>query len=393
MSDPRPIPVLEIVGNAIVGGMEVCVSRLIERLPAERFSVVCLCSFESGFTQKLREANATVYIAPIGDHPQWESLQFAATLVRRHRIRIIHAHLPNAHLLAGLVSALTGVPAFATVHGRGIAPLDFEISRLTSTHLSVVCESARVHALALGVEEDRIHLIPNGVDPEFYAIPDASCSLNALMNIPPAAPIVGFVGRLAAEKGPDVFIRMASFVHAEVPDAYFVLVGDGPLRASLARLVAQLGLGSNVKFAGLQRGMRSIYQSLALFVSASHSEGMPLALMEAMACSRAAVATQVGGVVDVVQDGTTGLLARANDPEHLGAGVISLLNDRPRREAMGRAAQQRISSRFVLQRSVDETGALITRLARAASHAANVGVGTRSNVQMARIGAGAHAAD
>ena len=392
MNSSQPIAVLEIIGNAIVGGMEVCVSRLVERLPPDRFTVVCLCPFESKFTQTLRDAGATVYITPMQDHPQWESLQLAATLVRMHKIQIIHAHLPNAHLLAGLVSALTGVPAFATVHGRGIAPLDFEISRLTSTHLSVVCETARVHALALGIPESRVHLIPNGVDADFYAARDDAGGLNTLLEIPRTTPIVGFVGRLAPEKGPDIFIRMASFVHAEMRDARFVLVGDGPLRPSLERLATQLGLYEHVKFAGLQRNMRSIYQSLALFVSASHSEGMPLALMEAMASGCPCVATQVGGVAEVMQEGTTGLLARPNDPEHLGAAVISLLKDAPRRSAMGVSAQQRIAASFVLKKSVEQTGALIKRLAKSAVGAASLSA-ARDHLPVARIGNATHAAD
>ena len=392
MNSSQPIAVLEIIGNAIVGGMEVCVSRLVERLPPDRFSVVCLCPFESKFTQTLRDAGATVYITPMTDHPQWESLQLAATLVRIHKIQIIHAHLPNAHLLAGLVSALTGVPAFATVHGRGIAPLDFEISRLTSTHLSVVCETARVHALALGIPESRVHLIPNGVDADYYAEPDDAGGLNTLLDISRATPIVGFVGRLAPEKGPDIFIRMASFVHAEVRDACFVLVGDGPLRPSLERLVIQLGLQDHVKFAGLQRNMRSIYQSLALFVSASHSEGMPLALMEAMASGCPCVATQVGGVVEVMQDGATGLLARPNDPEHLGAAVLALLKDPARRDAMGVSARQRIASSFVLKRSVDQTGALIKRLAKSVASPGPL-LAARDPLPVSRIGGATHAAD
>ena len=392
MNSSQPIAVLEIIGNAIVGGMEVCVSRLVERLPPDRFSVVCLCPFESKFTQTLRDAGATVYITPMTDHPQWESLQLAATLVRIHKIQIIHAHLPNAHLLAGLVSALTGVPAFATVHGRGIAPLDYEISRLTSTHLSVVCESARVHALALGIPESRVHLIPNGVDADFYAAADDAGGLNTLLGISRATPIVGFVGRLAPEKGPDIFIRMASFVHAEMRDAYFVLVGDGPLRPALERLATQLGLQDSVKFAGLQRDMRAIYQSLALFVSASHSEGMPLALMEAMASGCPCVATQVGGVVEVMQEGTTGLLARPNDPEHLGAAVISLLKDPASRDAMGASAQQRIAASFVLKKSVDQTSALIKRLAKSAVGAAPLSA-ARDHLPVLRIGSATHAAD
>src|SRR4051812_47346935 len=104
------IQVLQIVGNAIVGGMESYVAQLTRDLPRERFGIVCLCPFESPFTEELRKNVADVYIAPIGDDElEWETLQLAAMLVRVHGIHIIHAHLPNAHQLASAVASITDV--------------------------------------------------------------------------------------------------------------------------------------------------------------------------------------------------------------------------------------------------------------------------------------------
>src|ERR671939_690952 len=92
--------VLEIIGNAIVGGMENYVANLISRLPSDQFRVTCLCPFESAFTVSLRRIGCTVFITPLRDDPPWHSIQMAVELIRHHHVDLIHAHLPNAHVLA-----------------------------------------------------------------------------------------------------------------------------------------------------------------------------------------------------------------------------------------------------------------------------------------------------
>ena len=135
---PR-IHVLEIIGNAIVGGMENSVLRLIEGLPPERFAVSALCPFESPYTDRLRAAGAEVHVAPMPDDPPWSAILLASTLVKANAVDVIHAHLPNAHVLAGVTGRLTGKPVLATIHGRQLTTLDLEVHRSAGTHLHVVC--------------------------------------------------------------------------------------------------------------------------------------------------------------------------------------------------------------------------------------------------------------
>src|ERR671926_528978 len=97
----RTIHVLEVIGNAIVGGMENYVRNLISHLPREQFRVTCLCPFESPFTRTLRQSGCTVFITPINDDPSWRSIQLAVEIIRHQRVDLIHAHMPKAHVLAG----------------------------------------------------------------------------------------------------------------------------------------------------------------------------------------------------------------------------------------------------------------------------------------------------
>jgi hypothetical protein len=107
----KPLQLLQILGNAILGGMETYVSNLITRLPSDEFQVTCLCPYESAFTASLRRLGVKVYVAPIQDDPVWRSVELAVELIRQHRIDVIHAHLLNAHTLAGLAGCLTNTPA------------------------------------------------------------------------------------------------------------------------------------------------------------------------------------------------------------------------------------------------------------------------------------------
>jgi glycosyltransferase involved in cell wall biosynthesis len=353
---------LEILGNAIVGGMESYVLSLVRRLPAEDFRILCLCPFESRLTDDLRKAGAEIYIAPIREDLQWETLQLALTLVRIHGVQLLHAHLPNAHLLASLLSSITGVPAVATIHGRSVPMRDLEIGQLGFTHLTVVCQNAYMHAIGIGLPVNRVHLIHNGVDCDYFSCVRTRHHLHDILGISKAHPLVGFVGRLSPEKAPDVFVRMADLLRPAFPDAHFVIVGEGPLLGELRMLVNDLHLGGRVHFAGVQCDMRAVYHSLELLVSTSTTEGMPFALMEAMAAGLATVATQVGGVPEIVEVGTTGLLAAPGEPHRLAQAVAELLGDPARRTTMGTAAQQRVQGRFSLRDSVQEMESLFRRL-------------------------------
>ena len=356
--------VLQIVGNAIVGGMETCVERLVERLPPQRVGVTALCPFESPFTDRLRELGADVVIATITDEPSWHAIQLACSLVRASAVDVIQTHLPNAPVLGGIVGRHVDKPVLATIHGRALTALDLEVHRAASTHLAVVCRHSHLHALGVGVHPKHLHLVPNGVDTDVFAPRDRRPGmLRARFGIAADVPLVGFVGRLSWEKGPDVFLRVALAVHLARPDAHFMLIGEGPMQAQLASFVSRFDLGGHVHFAGMQSTMPAVFGELDVVVSSSRSEAMPLAVMEAMASGLPLVACKVGAVPDLVQHGVTGWLADEGDAEGLAARVVDLLDDSALRVGAGRAGRQRAIERFALSSHVAQTYGLLTRLA------------------------------
>ena len=364
---PPGVRVLEILGNAIVGGMETYATRLVEWLSRARFEVSAVCPFESVVTRRLREAGAEVYVAPMAEEMPWSTIQLAATLVRSGGIDVLHAHLPNAHLLAALAGRLTGKPVLTTIHGRQLSPLDIELHRLAGSHVSVVCRDTWFQALAVGVAPQHLSLIENGVDTAWFAPraeeAEPSRVLRDRWNIASDTPLVGFVGRLSPEKGPDVFLRAALVAHGRQPAAHFVLVGEGPMRAGLEEQAGRAGLSPFLHFAGACSDMRSVYHDLDAVVSTSHSEAMPLVVMEAMACGLPVIATSVGGVVEMIEHERTGWVVRPGDYEGVGARLHTLLSSAPLAREMGRSARERVQERFGLAASCDAMGRLLSRLA------------------------------
>lgn len=357
------IHVLQVLGNAIVGGMESSVLRLVERLPRARFAITALCPFESRVTEALRSRQVEVLIAPITDDPQWSSIQMTCALIRASGIDVLHAHLPNAHVLAGVAGRLTGTPVLATIHGRQPSVLDLEVQRCTSTHLLAVSKSSYFHALGLGVPPSQLSCIPNGVDVDVFRPGRAEAAgLRTRFAVAPGAPLIGFAGRLSHEKAPDVFVRAALLLRSSLPEAHMVLIGEGPMRAELVALVEHFGLGSCVHLAGLCDDMASVYHELDVLVSSSHSEAMPLVLMEAMACGLPVVATRVGGVSDLVEQGETGWLVAPGDFQGIATHVAGLLTKSGERERMGSRARERALARFTLAESVKQTEKLFVQL-------------------------------
>lgn len=362
---PGRIHVLEVVGNAIVGGMESWVEHLVSRLPRSHFAFTVLCAFDSPFADRLRAQEVEVLIAPMSDDPPWTSVQMATALVASGGIDLLHAHLPNAHVLAGLAGRLSGKPVLATIHGWRLDMLDLEVHRAVGSHLSVVCRQSYFHALGLGVSAGQLSCDPNGVDTViFQPRPPGAAGLRQALGLEENVPLVGFVGRLSPEKGPEVFVHMALLLRSLCPQAHCVLIGEGAMEAELRRQIRQLGLEGHVQVAGLRHDMPAVYNDLDLLVSTSHSEAMPLAVMEAMASGLPVVATRVGGVPDLVAHGQTGWLVAPGDFADIAARTAALLGDAAQRLRMARLGRQRAVERLNLDDSIERVALLLGRLAR-----------------------------
>ncbi len=286
---------------------------------------------------------------------------------------IVHAHDPHAVAAASLALAfVTAAECPPLIASRRVAfhlkPHAFSRWKYHQVDCFIAAsDSIRDMLLGDGIEPARVETVYEGVDVDrIQAEPPAS--IHKELWLPAHAPIVGAIGALTAEKGHRHLIDAAALVVREEPDARFVVLGEGDLRSSLERQIRQLRLEKHVFLPGFRADVLAFLRSFDVFVMPSLAEGLGTSLLDAMAASKATVATRTGGIPEVVADGVTGLLVPPRDHDALARAIVELLKDSGLRERMGRAGLQRVRTLFSADRMVEQT--LAVYRSRAGRHAA-----------------------
>lgn len=359
-----PVHILEVIGNASMGGMENYIKNFIEHLPSEQFRITCICPYESPFTASLRELGVEdVFITPIADDPAWRSIQLTAAVARLHQIDVLHAHMPKAHVLAGIAGCLIRKPVVATIHGMNVTSHELGINRAVGSYLITNCQEAYTQALAMGVQAEHVSLVRNGVDTSLFTPGRTGDRLRKEIGVPDGTPLVGFVGRLEFEKGPDLFLRAAEYVHHIRPDVHFVIVGEGSMREQIEDMCTHFRMEQHVHFVGWWTDTAAVYSALDLVAHTSRSDGTSLVLLEAMACGCPTVGLAVGGVPEIIENESTGLLAGAGDWEAVGIKIVKLLEQPERLKRMGARGRARVEQYFNVATNIRRTGELLRDIA------------------------------
>ena len=301
-------------------------------------------------------------------------------VIRRLAPDVIHAHDAHGVAMAALALSLgtgarAGVREPALVAARRV---DFHLrgnSLSRWKHRQVDCyiaasEAIRQMLLADGVPEDRTVTVHEGIDVEHVqAAPPVN--LHEALWLPHQAPVVGNVAALVPHKGQRHLIEAARLVVRDIPDVRFVVLGEGELREQLERQIREHHLEKHVLLPGFRIDVLGCIKGFDLFAMSSVTEGLGTSLLDAMACSRAIVATSAGGIPEVVEDGVTGILTAPRDHAAMAQAIVRLLGDAQARSRMGAAGLARVQQRFTVDRMVAQTAAVYSRLARR-GHAAGV---------------------
>jgi glycosyltransferase involved in cell wall biosynthesis len=284
-------------------------------------------------------------------------------LFRRERPAIVHLHLLKARALGALAARLAGVPiVIETFHGtlfagyyhplvvRGLIVGERWLARLMD---AVIAVSERVADEIVRLRIAPVHkvrTIPLGLDLDRFIAPFGPPVLRQELRVATSTKLVGYVGRLVPIKGLPYLIWAAAEVTRVVPDVRFLLIGDGSERVRLERMVREAGLAQMVYFLGWRNDLELIYPDLNVVVLPSLNEGTPMSAIEAMAAGCPVVATQVGGVPDLIRDGESGLLVPPRDAGALAAAMIRVLNHRDLGLSLGAAARRAVYPRFSIDR-------------------------------------------
>jgi len=281
-------------------------------------------------------------------------------IVRQLRPQVVHAHDPRGVAAAALAlsfGAPTPRPLFVAARR-----VDFRLKRNSFSRWKyrqvdcLIAASRAIEDLLVedGVARDRVVTVHEGIDPD-RVLRAPPANIHAEFWLPAHAPIVGNVAALVPHKGQRYLIDAAVLVLRTVPDARFVILGEGELGAHLEHQIREHRLEKHVILAGFRPDVMSFHRSFDLFVLSSVTEGLGTSLLDAMAASKAIVATRTGGIPEVVVDGETGLLVPPRDATALAAAIVRLLGDGGLRREMGDRGLARVRSRFNAARMVEET--------------------------------------
>jgi glycosyltransferase involved in cell wall biosynthesis len=335
------------------GGAEQLVLVLADLLRASGHEPVVVTQVAGWLTERAERAGLPVWLAPQkpGLDPGWV-IRFAGRL-RRARIDLLHSHEFAMNVYGGAAARLIGIPSVATIHGRHWVVdrprrvIAYRaLLRLGMEIVAVSHDLAQYLVTGLGVPPGAVRMIHNGIPLDGYDLrPPAAAereTARSELGLPLRVPLVVAVGALFPVKDHAGLVRAVSGLEG----VHLAIAGGGGEEAGLRRLAESLCVTDRVHLLGLRDDVPRVLRAADVFALSSRSEGLPLALLEAMAAGLPVVATRVGGVPEAVVDGATGHLVAPGDPAALAAGLARVLRYPEHAADLGRAGARRVEQEF-----------------------------------------------
>ncbi|MGH7769049.1 MAG: glycosyltransferase family 4 protein [Candidatus Binatia bacterium] len=356
MTARSPLTVLHIFSGDLWAGAEVMIFHLLKSLKSDAsVQILALSLNDDTLASKLRDIGVKTWVIPEAENSFLQILLTAHRLFKGKGIDIIHSHGYKENILAFLLAKLLSVGRLiATLHGlpeplrngkgnsikaRLIHGLDYGILGRSFTRIVPVSLEMRERLIReYRFSAEKIRVIRNGI----ASPPDGLC---------PGHPDggsfhIGTVGRLVPVKDFDLFLEVAAHMKGSDDGVKFSILGDGPLKEHLMRRARELGIEDSVEFLAARPDPFPYYRSLHLFLNTSLHEGIPLTLLEAMACGLPVVAPRVGGIPEVIEDGKQGLLVEQRTPADFARSCLEIVRSEGLRSAMGSSARERFADHF-----------------------------------------------
>lgn len=345
--------VLEAITPSRIGGAEVCVVDFCRRLPQMGAEVTLFCPKGRPFVDYARSRGVeSVNWKTCGKLDPITVIRLAR-LIRSRNIDVIHTHLSTASLLGAFAARLVHIRSVAHVHGLNSATCFRYSDRVIA-----VSEAAKQFLCAQGLNEAKMRVVHNGVDlTRFSPVPQDVASNR--LGWDPQQFTFGVFGRLSPEKGQATAIEAAFLLKQQGVDARLVLVGAGNDREDLERSAAALGIADSVAFAGFVEDVREMMSACDAVVVPSRREGFGLAAVEAMALERPVVASNVGGLPEIVIPGETGTLFAPGDPNSVAQALHALASDRSAAGSMGKRGRARVEECFDQKKQFEKVLAVL----------------------------------
>ncbi len=293
----------------------------------------------------------------------YAALRRLARHIEREKIDVVHSYLLSANIFGTWAANLAGLRALASKRDIGLETtrLQKRASRWVNRNAHIITANSQAVARHIleegGAGGDKIKVIYNGIPDTCFNVPDrwtAAASLAKHDTWRPDRPTVGIVANLKPVENHAGFLKAASRLLEDVPDAQFLIVGDGPLRADLEAEAKSLGICDRTTFFGEAADPRPLLAVMDVFVLCSLHEGFPNALLEAMAAGKAVLATENGGAAEVVRHGRNGFLIDPRDTDSMAGAAARLLRSGSLREASARDARWTVAAGFTIEQMVEQ---------------------------------------
>src|SRR5215472_5661249 len=380
------IKIIRVIARLNIGGPAIHVTNLTAGLDPNRFESILVTGTENPGEGSLLDAALARGVQPVlipeivGEASfkprDLKALLALYRLMRKERPQIVHTHTAKAGFLGRLAARLARVPIVVhTYHGHVLhgyyssakthllRRIERALARITDRIIAV---SAQVKADLVGYRvagDGKITVIPLGLELEpFLASAQHRDALRRELGLENGARLIGIVGRVFPIKNHRLFLEAAARVAGEEPDARFIVVGNGIPRTEMEEYARRLGVADRVIFTGWRHDLPRVYPDLDVLVVSSKNEGTPVSAIEAMASGRPVVATRVGGLPDLIEEGNTGCLVPSEDASALAAAIVRVLRDPEAARRMGEAARRRVSEQFRSERLLADLEGLYTKL-------------------------------
>lgn len=359
----RPVPIALVITDLDVGGAERAMTSLALGLNRRRWApLVVNLSADGALAGVIRDAGLPVASLGLGRRSLARGVVGLAGVLRRHRPLLAQSFLFHANVLTRLAAPAAGSPW--VLGGLRVAERrkgwHLTLDRLTGRMAcGSVCVSEAVRRFSVergGLDPDRLTVIPNGVDLNRLDVPSAD---RASLGVSQDAFLALAVGRLDEQKGLFDLLEAVALAATDAPGLRLAIVGEGPLRGRLeAEVVARPELAGRVRLLGRRDDVPALMRAADLLIHAAHWEGMPNAVLEAMAAGLPVVASAVEGIDELVASGETGWVAPPRDPAALARGVVAAAADREASARLGAAGRRRVAESFATARMVGRYDAL-----------------------------------
>jgi glycosyltransferase involved in cell wall biosynthesis len=356
--------VLHMSSSSGPGGAETLLASVASGLDASRYrSIVCL--FRDGWLREhCEKLGLETHIIPMRGMMDFGWFRRFGRLVRERRVGLIHAHEFGANTYGALVGALARIPVVTTVHGRGYygdrlrRRLAYRLVSRAAAMVAVSEDVKRFIVERTGTSPARVRVIYNGVGAATPMSPHEKARVRADLGIREGESVVIVVGSLYDVKGHRYLLEAVPKILTACPSTVFLIVGRGHLEMTLREQAKALQIDDRIRFLGFRRDVPALLSIADVFALPSLSEGLSIAILEAMAAAKPVVTTAVGGNPELVLDGETGLLVERADPQALARALTKVLTGPSEARRFGANGQRRVTSRFTTAAMIDAYEAL-----------------------------------